>query len=69
MSPNLYQQALRQRGFVNRGDGTWHGPFGIVVPGTWNDISTTSLADGARQEVINQIDRTIEVKRRDYNAK
>lgn len=69
MSPNLYQQALVQRGFVKQSNGTWTGPFGIVIPGTWNDITTTSLADGARDEVIKQVDQTIAVKRRNYNAK
>lgn len=58
-----------QRGFVKQADGTWCGPFGIVVPGTWNDITTTSLADGARTEVITQIDRLIAVKRQNYNSK
>ena len=69
MSPNIYQQALVQRGFVKQSDGTWTGPWGIVIPSTWNDISTTSLADGARTEVIKQVDQTIAVKRRDFNAK
>lgn len=69
MAPNQYQQALRSRGFTMRPDGSWHGPWSLTVPGTWNDITTTSLADTARGEVINQLDRSIAVKRRDYNAK
>ena len=69
MSPNVYQQALRQRGFTMQSNGNWHGPFGITIPGTWNDISTTSLADGARTEVVKQVDQSIAVKRRDYNAR
>jgi len=69
MAPNQYQQALRSRGFTKRSDGSWHGPWGLFVPGTWNDITTTSLADAARGEVISQVDQSIAVKRRDYNAK
>ncbi|MGD9726566.1 MAG: hypothetical protein AB7L09_01235 [Nitrospira sp.] len=69
MSPNIYHHSLKQRGFVRQSDGSWTGPWGIVIPGTWNDITTTSLADRARDEVIKQVDQTIAVKRRDYNAK
>jgi len=69
MSPNIYHQALVQRAFVKQSDGNWHGPWGIVIPRTWNDITDTSLADLARDEVIKQIDQSIAVKRRDANAK
>lgn len=69
MAPNQYQHALRQRGFVMEASGQWHGPFGLTVPGTWNTITTTSLADRAREEVVRQLDATIEVKRRNFNAK
>jgi len=69
MAPNIYQQSLKARGFTLTGNGGWHGPWGLTIPGTWNDITTTSLADSARSEIIAQIDRAIEVKRRDYNAK
>jgi len=69
MSPFRYQEALTSRGFTKGCDGNWHGPWGLTVPGTWNDITTTSLADSARSEIITQIERSIEVKRRDHNAK
>jgi hypothetical protein len=69
MGPTQYQQALTSRGFTLESSGRWHGPFGLTIPGTWNTITTTSLADRAREEVIRQIDATIEVKRRNFNAK
>ena len=69
MAPIQYQQALRARGFVMEGSGCWHGPFGITIPNTWNTITTTSLADSARGEVIENLDAQIEVKRRNTNAK
>ena len=68
MAPNQYQQALRARGFTEESSGRWHGPFGLTVPNTWNTITTTSLADSARGEVIRQLDDSIRVKRRDLNA-
>jgi hypothetical protein len=69
MSPLNYQQALRARGFVIGRGGSWHGVFGIIIPGTWNDINDTSLADMARNEVIKQLDAQIANKRQNYNAK
>ena len=69
MAPNQYQQSLRDRGFVMGSNGSWHGPFGITIPNTWNDITTTSLADSARSEIIKQVDDSIRVKRINYNAK
>ena len=69
MAPTQYQQALRARGFFMEGGGGWHGPFGLTVPNTWNTITTTSLADSARGEVIKNLDAQIQVKRRDFNAK
>ena len=69
MAPNVYQKSLTDRGFTRKSDGSWHGPFGIVVPKTWNDITTTSLADSARQEVIRLVDQQLQVKRTNYNAK
>ena len=49
--------------------GCWHGPYGLTVPSTWNTITTTSLADSARGEVIRSLEESIQVKRRDFNAK
>jgi hypothetical protein len=69
MSPLQYQQELRARNFVMGADGSWHGPWGLTITNTWNTINTTSLADRARSDQIQQLDATIEVKRRDYNAK
>ena len=69
MAPNQYQQALKTRGFTKRPDGSWHGPWGLVLPGTWNDITTTSLAEAARGEIIRQVDDTIKVRRQNFNAK
>ena len=69
MSPTVYHEALRARGFVRESSGRWHGPYGLTVPAAFNDITTTSLADRARDDQITQIDRALEVKRRDYNAK
>jgi len=69
MAPIQYQQALRARGFVMEGSGRWHGPFGLTVPNTWNTITTTSLADSAREEVIRSIDAQIAVERNNANAK
>jgi len=68
MSPFRYQEALQQRGFTMESSGRWHGPFGLTVPGTWNTITTTSLADSARSDTIRQLDDTIRVKRIDLNA-
>lgn len=69
MGPMQFQQAMRARGFVLEASGRWHGPFGLVVPGTYNDINTTSLADRARDEQIRQVDEMLSARRRDYNAK
>lgn len=49
--------------------GSWHGPFGITIPNTWNTITTTSLADSAREEIIRGVDNTIQVKRNNLNSK
>ena len=69
MSPLNYQQALTARGFTMESTGRWHGVFGITVPSTWNTVNDTSLADGARNEVIKQLDAEIAIKRRNYNAR
>jgi hypothetical protein len=69
MSPNIYTKALLERGFTIESSGAWHGPFGLTVPNTWNTITTTSLADSARGEVIQQLDAAIRVKQRNFNAK
>lgn len=69
MGPTQFHQAMRARGFTLESSGYWHGPFGIIVPGTYNDITTTSVADRAREETIRSIDATIAAKRGSYNAK
>jgi len=69
MSPFRYQEALRARGFVMESSGSWHGPFGITQTNTWNTITTTSLADRARDDQIQRIDAELAAKRRDSNAK
>jgi hypothetical protein len=69
MSPFHYQEALRARGFVMESGGRWHGPFGITQTNTWNTITTTSLADRARDDQIQRIDAELAAKRRDFNAK
>ena len=69
MGPNQFQQAMKARGFVMEANGRWHGPFGLVSPGTYNTIDTTSVADRARDEQIRFVDQMIEVKRRNFNAK
>jgi len=69
MGPLQFQQAMRARGFILESSGTWHGPFGIIIPGTYNEINTTSLADRARDDTIRHLDATIDIKRRNYNAK
>jgi hypothetical protein len=69
MGPLQFQQAMRARGFTLEPSGRWHGPFGITIPGTYNTIDTTSLADRARDETIKYVDQTIAVKRQFYDAK
>jgi hypothetical protein len=60
---------MRARGFTLESSGRWHGPFGIIVPGTYNTINTTSLADRARDETISQLDAILTTKRKFYDAK
>jgi hypothetical protein len=67
MSPYIFQKALKDRGFTMESSGNWHGPFGISIPNTWNTITTTSLADSAREEIIRGLDTTIKVKRDNFN--
>ena len=69
MSPFIYQQGLRARWFVMESSGRWHGPFGITMSNTWNTITTTSLADRARDDQIQWIDTALAGKRRDINSK
>ena len=69
MGPLQFQQAMRARGFTLESSGSWHGPFGIIVAGTYNTIDDTSLADNARNETIRSLDATIAVRRKNYNAK
>lgn len=69
MSPLQFQQELKRRGFTLGSSGTWHGPWGLTVPGTWNTLNTTSLADNARGDIIRQLDSALQVKRRDFNDK
>jgi len=69
MSPFRYQEALRSRGFVMQSSGSWHGPFGVTQTNTWNTITTTSLADRARDDQIQRIDEELAAKRRDYGTK
>lgn len=69
MGPMQFQQAMRSRGFVQESSGRWHGPFGLVVQGTYNDVTTTSLADRIRDEQIRQVDEMVAAKRRYYDAK
>jgi len=56
MTPIEFRQAMAARGFVLESSGCWHGPFGITVPGTFNDLNTTSIADRGRDETIREVD-------------
>jgi hypothetical protein len=69
MSPLEFQHAMKARGFTLGPSGYWHGPFGIIVAGTYNTINTTSLADRARWDSIRQLDATLASKRKFYDAK
>lgn len=69
MGPLQFQQAMRARGFTLEPTGRWHGPFGIIIPGTYNEMTDTSLADRARDETIKQVDAALMAKRQTYNAK
>ena len=69
MGPLQFQQAMRARGFTLESSGRWHGPFGIIIPGTYNTIDTTSLADRARDDTISYVDQILATKRKFYDAK
>lgn len=69
MGPTQFQAAMRARGFVMEASGRWHGPFGLLIQGTYNDTTTTSLADRIRDEQLRQVDAAIAARRRDYNSK
>ena len=55
---------MATRGFTMEPSGRWHGPFNIRIPATYNDLDTTGLADFARNDTIQYVDRLLASKRR-----
>jgi len=63
MGPSQFQQAMRARGFTLEPDGQWHGPFGIIIAGTYNDNDTQGWIDLARNDIIQRVDQLLRSKR------
>jgi hypothetical protein len=63
MSPNQFKQEMSKRGFVLQSNGSWTGPLGIIIPGTYNTIDTQGWTDLARNDTIQYVDQQLRARR------